>query len=169
MAVREPGRTADRVSGRGASRVATAPVPVHRGRPVVDPQVRQLLARSDAELVAATASVDPAERFVHAHLAALRAAAAVVAMRGRPSRRSGARSVWEMLALVEPDLAAWSGYFASGARLRAAVDAGRFDQVDPRRAAELVACAEDFRDEVGILVDPQAGFARPLDVAPAAS
>jgi hypothetical protein len=135
----------------------------------VDPQVRRLLARADAELVAATVATDAAERFVHAHLAALRAAAAVVELRGRPSPRSGARSVWEMLARVEPDLASWSGYFASGARLRAAVDAGRFDQIDPRRAAELVACAEDFRDEVGILVDPQAGFARPLDVAPAAS
>ncbi len=144
----------------------TPPVRPWRG---VDPEVARLLARSDAELAAATGSDDPAERFVHAHLAALRAAAAVVALRGRPAPRSGARSVWDMLARVEPDLASWSGYFASGARLRAAVDAGHGEQVDARRAAELVACAEDFRDEVGILVDPGTGFARPLDLAPAAS
>jgi len=133
------------------------------------PEVTRLLDRSDAELAAAATVSDPAERFVHAHLAALRAAAAVVALRGRPSARSRARSVWDMLALVEPDLAAWSGYFASGARVRAAVEAGLEPDVDARRAAELVACAEDFRDEVGLLVDPRAGFARPLAVAPAAS
>jgi hypothetical protein len=74
-----------------------------------------------------------------------------------------------MLALVEPGLAAWSGYFASGARLRAAVDAGHGEEVAPERADELVACAEDFRDEVGILVDPEAGFARPLVATSAAS
>jgi len=135
----------------------------------VDPEVDRLLARSDAELSAAAAADDAAERFEHAHLAALRAAAAVVALRGRPSPRSGARSVWDMLALVEPDLAPWAGYFASGARLRAAIDAGHGEQVAPRRAAELVACAEDFRDEVGILVDPEGGFALRLHAAPAAS
>ncbi|GAA1732849.1 hypothetical protein GCM10009809_30360 [Isoptericola hypogeus] len=135
----------------------------------MDPEVERLLARSDAELAAATGTDDPAERFVHAHLAALRAAAAIVALRGRPSPRSRARTVWDMLAVVEPELASWAGYFASGARLRAAVDAGHGEQVEARRAAELVACAEDFRDEVGMLVDPEAGFALPLDVTPAAS
>ncbi|CPU65859.1 Uncharacterised protein [Mycobacteroides abscessus] len=40
------------------------------------------------------------------------------------------------------------------------MDAGRIDEVDPRRADELVACAEDFRDEVAMLVDPDAGFVR---------
>jgi hypothetical protein len=136
---------------------------------VVPAEVARLLARADASAAASSASGDAAERFLHAHLAALRSAAAVVALRGRPSRRSGARSVWDMLALVEPGLAAWSGYFASGARLRAAVDAGHGEEVAPERADELVACAEDFRDEVGILVDPEAGFARPLVATSAAS
>ncbi len=90
---------------------------------------------------------------------ALRAAAAVVALRGRTERRGRARPVWDQLADAEPSLAAWSVYFASGARVRAAVDAGRSD-VDPRRADELMACAEDFRDEVAMLVDPDAGFVR---------
>ncbi|MCA5893161.1 colicin transporter [Isoptericola sp. NEAU-Y5] len=134
-----------------------------------DPEVDRLLARSDAELAAAATASDPAERFEHGHLAALRAAAAVVALRGRPSPRTGARSVWDMLARVEPDLAPWAGYFASGARLRVAIEAGHGEQVTARRAAELVACAEDFRDEVGILVDPDGGFALRLHAAPAAS
>ncbi|WP_164545060.1 SAV_6107 family HEPN domain-containing protein [Antribacter gilvus] len=151
---------------------AQAHVMVPRMTPrVVSPAVKELLRRADAELAAAAAADDPGDRFVHGHLAAIRSAAAVVALRGRPTRRSGARTVWEMLAHVEPDLAAWSGYFASGARLRAAVDAGRSGEVEPARADELVACAEDFRDEVAMLVDPDAGFSRQprLALVPAAS
>ncbi|MBE7698931.1 colicin transporter [Oerskovia sp. Sa1BUA8] len=135
----------------------------HRALPgagIVAPDVARLLARADAELVAAGLTADPAERFVHSHLGALRAAAAVVALRGRPPARSRARSVWDMLALVEPGLAPWSLYFAGGARTRAAVDAGRFDAVEARRADEIMACAEDFRDEVAMLVDPDVGFVR---------
>jgi hypothetical protein len=127
---------------------------------LASPDVGRLLARADAELVAAGLAGDPAERYVHAHLGALRAAAAVVALRGRPAARSGARSVWDMLVLVEPSLAAWSVYFAGGARIRAAVDAGRYDVVDGRQADEIMACAEDFRDEVAMLVDPGAPFVR---------
>jgi len=137
----------------------------------VPPAVATLLRRADGELAAAAAAADPGDRFLHAHLAAIRSAAAVVALRGRPSPRSGVRTVWEMLARVEPGLAPWSGYFASGARLRAAVDAGRSGEVAPSRADELMACAEDFRDEVAMLVDPYAGFSRQprLSLIPAAS
>jgi SAV_6107-like HEPN len=142
---------------------------VAQGPHAAPAEVTRLLARADAELAVAAAAEDPADRFVHAHLAALRAAAAVVALRGRPSPRTRARTVWDMLAVVEPGLAAWSGYFASGARLRAAVDAGHGEDIAPARADELVACAEDFRDEVAILVDPDAGFSRPLSTASAAS
>jgi hypothetical protein len=133
----------------------------HRVSPgALAPDVARLLARADAEIIAANLAADPAERFVHAHLGALRAAAAVVALRGRPSARARARSVWDLLAVVEPGLAAWSVYFAGGARIRAAVDAGRFDAVDPRRAEEIMVCAEDFRDEVAMIIDPDAGFVR---------
>jgi hypothetical protein len=64
-----------------------------------------------------------------------------------------------MLVRVAPALAPWAGYFASGASLRAAVDAGRTGEVDGTRADEIVACAEDFRDEVAMLADPDATFA----------
>ncbi|SDS63011.1 hypothetical protein SAMN04489860_1984 [Paraoerskovia marina] len=118
------------------------------------------LVRADAELVCARRATDPAEKFLHAHLAAIRAASAVLEARGRPSPRTGARTVWEMLARVAPDLGRWSIYFASGAKIRAALDAGRFDVVDRARADELVVCAEDFRDEVALLLDPRAEFVR---------
>jgi hypothetical protein len=42
--------------------------------------------------------------------------------------------------------------------------------VEPARADELLACAEDFRDEVAMLVDPQAGFStQRLTLVPEAS
>ncbi|MGO3814576.1 MAG: SAV_6107 family HEPN domain-containing protein, partial [Cellulosimicrobium funkei] len=72
-----------------------------RAQVVVPAEVRRLLARADAELVAAALAQDAGERFVHAHLGALRAAAAVVALRARPVRRGRARSVWEQLADAE--------------------------------------------------------------------
>ncbi len=152
---------------QGARDVVSARMLVPRAVP---PGVSALLRKADAELAEAARSADPGDRFVHAHLAAIRSAAAVVALRGRPSARSGARTVWDMLAHAEPELAAWSGYFAAGAPLRAAVDAGRPEQVEPARADELLACAEDFRDEVAMLVDPQAGFsAQRLALVPEAS
>ncbi|WP_245852211.1 SAV_6107 family HEPN domain-containing protein [Isoptericola jiangsuensis] len=132
-------------------------------------RVQRLLARADAELAAAVQATDPGDRFVHAHLAALRSAAAVVALHDGAVARGRARPVWELLSRVEPELAAWSVYFASGARLRSAVDAGRSADVPAVRADELLACAEDFRDEVGLRVDPQAGFAAPASVARSAA
>ena len=106
----------------------------------------QLLARADAELLAAQYSVVAWERFSHAHLAALRAAAAVVAARGRPTRRGAPATVWGMLAEVAPELARWSALFADGARLRSAIDAGWFDEVTPERAEQALCDAEDFVD-----------------------
>ncbi|ROS77198.1 SAV_6107 family HEPN domain-containing protein [Cellulomonas sp. PhB143] len=123
-------------------------------------EVARILARADAELVEASQAGTAGERFVHAHLGALRAASAIVAMRGRPARRSGTRTVWDMLAAVEPALGTWSVYFARGASTRSAIDAGRFDAVDSARADELLACAEDFRDEVAMVIDPDARFVR---------
>jgi hypothetical protein len=161
--------TQEHTARRGAAGASDAVARAGAGPRAVPAEVTRLLSIADAELAEAAEASDPADRFLHAHLAALRSAAAVVALRGRPGPRSGARTVWEMLALVEPQLAAWSVYFASGARLRAAVDAGHGERVAPQRADELAACAEDFRDEVAMVVDPDTGFSRPLRLASAAS
>ena len=111
-----------------------------------------LMARADAELLAAQFSPQAGERFVHAHLAGLRAAAAVIAVRGRPAGRAP-RPVWEMLAVVAPEVETWSVYFAGGAALRRAVEAGRSDVVDGARAEQATCAAEDFIDEVRALLD----------------
>ena len=110
-----------------------------------------LLARSDAELVAARLA-GASERFVHAHLAALRAGAAVLVVTGRPSGRPVLRTVWQMVATVAPDLEGWTAWFADGAALRAAVESGRAT-VDDARADRTLAVAEDFQDAVRRLLD----------------
>lgn len=124
----------------------------------VPPQSAELLGRADAELLAAQFSGEPWEMFSHAHLAALRAGAALVAARGRPTGRGAPRTVWGMLDAVAPELHAWSAHFAQSAALRSAVDAGRFDLVSPARAESALSAAEDLVDAVrGVLEQVPAG------------
>jgi hypothetical protein len=89
----------------------------------------------------------PAARYVAAHLAALRAAAAVVAARGEPvtpGRRRRPRSVWELLPQVEPTLAEWAAFFAAGASKRAAAEAGLSRAATAHDADDLLRDAEIF-------------------------
>lgn len=132
----EPGRV-------GAGRVEAEAV-----RPPVPASALDLLRRSDAELVAAQLATSPEERFVHAHLAALRAGAALLEVTGRPRRRPAPRTVWEMVAAVAPTLEHWTSYFAAGAAARAAIEVGRDAGMDDARADRTVAAAEDFQDAV---------------------
>lgn len=126
---------------------------VASGRSAAMPfEVSRLVQRADAELVAAQFSHEAWERYSHAHLAAVRAGAALVAARGRPVGRRAPRTVWEMLDAVAPELARWSGYFAGGASLRSAIEAGRFESVTDERAEEALCTAEDFVDAVGALL-----------------
>lgn len=128
--------------------------------PPVPPAALELLARSDAELVAAQLAGTPEEQFLHAHLAALRAGAALLQVTGRPGGRARPRTVWDMVATVAPELAAWTAFFAGGAAVRSAVEAGRDGVVDATRADRTLAAAEDFQDSVRALVAPDAGAAQ---------
>ncbi len=131
-------------------------------RAPVSTEALALLARSDAELLAAQFAPEASDRFVHAHLAAIRAAAAVLAVRGRPGRRSAARTVWEMLRRVSPELETWAAYFAGAAALRCRIEAGCRDLVTDDRAESAVAAAEDFHDAVeGVLGAEATGMHRP--------
>lgn len=131
--------------------------------PPVPEAALELLARSDAEVVAATLASAPDETLLHAHLAALRAGAALVHVRGRPGGRPAPRTVWDMVAVVAPNLAGWSAFFADNAAVRAAVEAGRGHSVDRGRAERALAAAEDFQDavrgELGIGAHPQGRLA----------
>ena len=125
--------------------------------PTVDRAAVDLIARCDAELVAAQLATDPADRFLHAHLAALRLAGALLLASGARPPRGRPRSAWERLAAAVPVCAPWATFFTSGARVRAAIDAG-VDPVDDAFASTWVAAAEDFRDAVCLHlgIDPYA-------------
>ncbi|REE61308.1 hypothetical protein BX257_3880 [Streptomyces sp. 3212.3] len=110
-----------------------------RGAP---PAVADLLAQARAGLDDAASMTSPNRRYATAHLAALRAAAAVLAARGRPEprqqRRARIRSAWEVLPEVAPELKEWSALFASGAPRRARAEAGIPGAASQRDADDLL-------------------------------
>ena len=121
-----------------------------------------LLDRSRESLLEAMTAATAGERYVAAHLAALRSAAAVLAVRGRPTTRRGRpRSVWEVLPAVAPELAEWATFFDAGAPRRAAVEAGRDEVVSTREADDLLRDAERFL----LIVESALGLPR-QDVLP---
>jgi hypothetical protein len=125
-----------------ASRQALAG-PRHR----VSPAVLNLLQTARRGLAEADAESDPGTRYICAHLAALRAAAAIVAARGEPGtggRRRRPRSVWELLPQVEPALAEWAAFFAASAAKRAAAEAGLPRAATAREADDLLRDAGTF-------------------------
>ena len=106
-----------------------------------------LLRTARQGLAEAEAETDAGTRYIGAHLAALRAAAAIVAARGEPgsgARRRRPRSVWELLPQVEPALAEWAAFFAASAAKRAAAEAGLPRAATPREADDLLRDASTF-------------------------
>ncbi|MEJ2577797.1 MAG: SAV_6107 family HEPN domain-containing protein [Kineosporiaceae bacterium] len=121
-------------------------------RPPVSPAARMLLDRSRTGLLQACVARTSGERYVAAHLAALRAAAAVLAVRGRPGSRGGPRSVWEILPRVAPELGEWATFFAATASRRAAVEAGRGGSITTREADDLLRDVESFHHVIESLL-----------------
>jgi hypothetical protein len=105
----------------------------------------RLLSEAERGLAEAEHEPNPAHRFAMAYLCALRAAAAMLALRGRPHRgRSRPTSVWTLLASVAPELREWAAFFAAGSATRASVQAGITRVVSPRAADDLVRQTEQF-------------------------
>lgn len=117
------------------------------GHAVVD-----LIDHARGGLAQAAATASAGERYAAAHLAALRAGAAVLAARSRPVRGSrarrgrsgGPRNVWVDLAHVAPELAEWAEFFAAGASKRAAAQAGLPRAVTAREADDMLRDADAF-------------------------
>lgn len=92
-----------------------------------------------------------ADRYVAAHVAALRAGAALLATRAKPTRSSRIRSVWQMLPTIAPELQEWCTYFAVIGQRRVFVEIGR-EHVTQRQADDLMRDAEAFTEQIaGIL------------------
>lgn len=117
--------------------------PVSRSALSLLAQARQ--ARSDAYR-----AISPGERFRLAHIAALRAAAALSAGHPGPPvrRRRQVQSAWTLVTSAVPDLAPWAAYFAAGAADRAAIEAGVTSAVSEADAEDQLRAAETFVDIV---------------------
>src|SRR5690242_18288694 len=108
------------------------------------------LSRARAALAEATETTDHLIRYSSAHIAALRVAAAVLAVRARPvrGRRRPQRNAWVLLAEVAPEFAEWATFFAAGAAQRAAAEAGLERSVTTREADDLIRAVETFYAQV---------------------
>ncbi|MFF8312221.1 SAV_6107 family HEPN domain-containing protein [Streptomyces lydicus] len=135
---------------RGSSAAYGPPSDVHPvlRRAAAPPAALDLLAKAQHGLEEARTLETPNEQFATAHLAALRTAAAVLAVRGRPEttvrRRQRIRSAWEVLPEVAPELAEWSALFEAGAPRRAKAEAGIADAASRRDADDLLRDAAMF-------------------------
>jgi hypothetical protein len=118
----------------------TAPLPVPPG---LTATATDCLAQAQRALVEAGATSEHTRRYACSHVAALRAAAAVLAIRARPHPR-GQRNAWVLLARVAPELQEWAAFFAAGAAKRSAAEAGLSRAVTTREADDLLRDAESF-------------------------
>ena len=121
------------------------------------------LERAASSLREAITSTDIGMRYAHAHVAALRATAALLAARARPvagSRRRPQRNAWVLLAEVAPEFTEWAMFFSAGAGKRAAAEAGSRRAVTEREADDLVRDADRFLG----LVEESLGLTRHLPV-----
>ena len=106
--------------------------------------VRTLFQQAQKALLDAEYAAHPVDRYAQAQLAALRAAAAVLAARAQPRRRSRPVNAWVLLAKVAPELAEWSAFFAATSATRLAAEAGVRHPVTSRDADDLVRQVGEF-------------------------
>ena len=110
------------------------------------PTTHYYLAPAAESLSEAINAADVPARYACAHVAALRAAAALLAARAlpAPARRRPQKNAWVLLAEVAPELEEWARFFAAGAGKRAAAEAGSRRAVTEREADDLVRDADRF-------------------------
>ncbi|WP_157609953.1 SAV_6107 family HEPN domain-containing protein [Spirillospora albida] len=151
------------ITARGVHSAARFDAPSPRPRPLPARPAHTAVGQLHAArmgLAEAAEATSPAVRYVCAHLAALRAAAAVLAAKEplETHRRGRPRSVWVLLPEAEPALREWAAFFAAGADKRAAAEAGLPRAVTPRESDELLHDAEVFvtlvEDTLGITSQP---------------
>jgi hypothetical protein len=104
------------------------------------------LERSATSLREAILCDDVPQRYALAHVAALRATAALLAARAQPLpvARRRQKNAWVLLAEVAPELTEWAVFFSAGAQKRSAAEAGSRRAVTEREADDLVRDADRF-------------------------
>ncbi|XVX18821.1 SAV_6107 family HEPN domain-containing protein [Actinomycetota bacterium] len=107
-----------------------------------------LIERSEESLAEASRAQHSAERYLHAQLGALRAAAALVAARSDLGlAQDGPQSLWSLVPALAPELVEWADFFAWSTARRDRISQGRI-RVTPREADDLLRQAETFVDLV---------------------
>ena len=106
------------------------------------------LDRARDALLGAELAEAAAERYLLAHLAALRVAATVLGARAHATTRGRLRNVWQLVGEVAPEFSEWAGFFAAIQVKRQAVAAGAATIVTHREADDLVRDARAFHDAV---------------------
>ncbi|WP_265444053.1 SAV_6107 family HEPN domain-containing protein [Flexivirga meconopsidis] len=109
--------------------------------------VLDLVERTRTGLLQACHATRADERYRLAHLAALRAAAAVLAADARRSAGSRPRNVWSVLPAVAPELSEWAAFFEGSAARRQLLERGAAE-VSTREADDLVRQVETFLELV---------------------
>jgi hypothetical protein len=104
------------------------------------------LERSAESLREAITCTDVPQRYALAHVAALRATAALLAARAHPMpvQKRRQKNAWVLLTEVAPEFTEWANFFAAGATKRAAAEAGSRRAVTEREADDLVRDADRF-------------------------
>ncbi len=110
-------------------------------------RLRDDLLRARAAVFEAELLTRPSEKYLAAHLAALRIAAIVLAVRTHPAtaaHRDRPKNAWRLVTTVAPEFAEWAAFFAATEGKRDAVRAGATSIVSPREADDLVRDALAF-------------------------
>ena len=105
------------------------------------------LERAAGSLREALTTQEVPLRYACAHVAALRATAALLAARATPvpaPRRGRQKNAWVLLAEVAPEFGEWAAFFSAGAAKRQAAEAGSSRAVTEREADDLVRDADRF-------------------------
>lgn len=106
------------------------------------------LERSARSLRDAITASEVPQRYAYAHVAALRATAALLAARATPAtgqpRRGRQKNAWVLLAEVAPEFSEWAAFFSAGAAKRAAAEAGSVRAVTERETDDLIRDADRF-------------------------
>ena len=122
------------------------------------------LARAALSLREAMTTTDVPQRYACAHVAALRATAALLAARAAPvqvpRRGRQQKNAWVLLAEIAPELSEWASFFAAGAAKRAAAESGSRRAVTEREADDLVRDADRFLG----LVEESLGMTRHVPI-----
>ncbi|MGL4172551.1 MAG: SAV_6107 family HEPN domain-containing protein [Actinomycetota bacterium] len=118
----------------------------------VPTHTRDLLYQAEGSLLNGLSLSLPGQRYTAAYLGALRAAAAVLSIRGRPAQWGRPWGVWQVIPLVAPELTEWALFFTDAARRGVLTENGSDDAVTHRQADDLLRGSDEFLRVVEVVL-----------------